>query len=982
MPALEKYKQFKCVKNIPIPELLIHYQEWKHEPSGASILYLGCDDPENCFVLSFQTLPETSDGIAHILEHVVLCGSKKYPVRDPFFSMNRRSMNTFMNAMTGSDCTFYPAASQIEKDFYNLLSVYADSVFHPQLTELSFLQEGHRLEFENPYDTSTPLQIKGIVFNEMKGALSCPDSRLYEEMTKTLYPSVTYGVNSGGDPHEIPNLTYKDLKKFHTRFYQPHECVYYFYGNLPVEKHLDFLQKTILGKVKKKKGTPPKLMQKKLSKPIAKTLTYPVTELEPDKDIFGIGFLTVDILKQEDALLLQLLDLLIMGTDAAPLKAQILKSQLCKQAYSIFDLDNRQAPYVILFKDCKEKGVKKLESLLFKTLKSIKTKGFTQKQIEGAFHQLEFERLEITGGRYPFGLELYSRIGAIQHHGGDPVNGLKFKTLIDSLREKAHRKNFLTSFIDKFLINNKHRATLLFKPSDTLAQEDAEKEKELLKSMKQKLTAEETKNLVAQARALKRLQEQDESKEIEVLPKIKVSDVPKETVDYRLDHEKIGPIDHFNHPAFTNHIIYTDLVFEVPSLAQKDLPYLQLLATLLPEIGAANRNYKQNLEFIQQNTGGFDAALKLNIPVEGPLAYRPYFKLKSKALERNAPKLFSLLYDIATAPRFDDPDRIRDLLLQQYVFLENHIQSSPLKYALNLSSAPFSPYHAMRSRVFGLEYFHEVQKWLKNFNKEKNKIISNLQKLAKIIFTGGRVDLVTTCSPKMYETLVSKELFELTQLSNKKKKEWTKSPIPTPRKRKQVGKIIPNPVAFTAEAFSCPTYLDPASPSLSVLANIMDNTVLHKRIREQGGAYGSGALADIQSGIFYFYSYRDPHLVRTKAAFKESIETLAKGDFTKEHLDEAKLEWFQGADKPIPPGSRGLKAYVYLMENKSLKIRQAFRDKVRKAKKEELVQFAKKHLQPQMKNSLTVSFADKYLFKKENNKMKEAGLSRFVLEKV
>jgi Zn-dependent M16 (insulinase) family peptidase len=257
-------------------------------------MHIATEDPENLFCLSFQTIPDTSNGVAHILEHTVLCGSQKFPVKDPFFAMNRRSLNTFMNALTGADFTCYPAASQVPKDFYNLLEVYLDAVFHPDLKELSFLQEGHRLEFTNPADPQSPLEYKGIVYNEMKGALSSSSARLAEAINQSLFPDVTYGINSGGDPKDIPKLSYKELKEFHQKFYHPSRCLFFFYGNMPLESHLDFIAKHTLDQTEKQPPLPPLPLQPRFKEPVYRTLSYPIApEEDPtDKALIGLTWLT------------------------------------------------------------------------------------------------------------------------------------------------------------------------------------------------------------------------------------------------------------------------------------------------------------------------------------------------------------------------------------------------------------------------------------------------------------------------------------------------------------------------------------------------------------------------------------------------------------------------------------------------------------------------------------------------------------------
>ncbi len=276
-----KYKDFKLEKIVEVKGLNCTLRELVHEPTGARVMHIANDDPENVFCLSFRTLPHDSTGVAHILEHTVLCGSAKYPVKDPFFSMNRRSLNTFMNAFTGSDFTCYPAASQVEKDFYNLLEVYLDSAFKPLLKELSFAQEGHRLEFSEADNKDSSILFKGVVFNEMKGSYVSPTARLWKALHAELFPDITYSFDSGGDPKEIPTLTHQGLVDFHRQHYHPSRCLFYFYGDIPLEKHLDFLAEKTLKGIEKLDPLSDIPLQKRFKKPVVKTLPYPIA---PDKE--------------------------------------------------------------------------------------------------------------------------------------------------------------------------------------------------------------------------------------------------------------------------------------------------------------------------------------------------------------------------------------------------------------------------------------------------------------------------------------------------------------------------------------------------------------------------------------------------------------------------------------------------------------------------------------------------------------------------
>ncbi|MBA2727468.1 MAG: insulinase family protein, partial [Parachlamydiaceae bacterium] len=349
-----RYKDFVVTSSVEIHELQCHLYELVHLPTSAQIMYIANDDPENLFCLSFQTLPDNSDGVAHILEHTVLCGSKKFPVKDPFFGMTRRSLNTFMNALTGADFTCYPAASQIPKDFYNLLDVYLDAVFHPNLNLFSFLQEGHRLEFAQPDDPSSPLEFKGVVYNEMKGAMASATSRLHEILNEALFPDITYGYNSGGEPTEIPSLTYEKLKEFHKKFYHPSRCLFFFYGNFPLEDHLDFIDQHTLQHTVKFLPLPQLPLQPRFTIPKIIEAKYPIA---PDEDteyktLIGFSWLTCHILNQKELLALSILEALLLDTDASPLKKSLLKSGLCKQVSSYMDTDLSEIPFTIILRGC------------------------------------------------------------------------------------------------------------------------------------------------------------------------------------------------------------------------------------------------------------------------------------------------------------------------------------------------------------------------------------------------------------------------------------------------------------------------------------------------------------------------------------------------------------------------------------------------------------------------------------------------------
>ncbi|MCB1109947.1 MAG: insulinase family protein [Chlamydiia bacterium] len=942
----DQYRDYICTKVLPVKELQMTWIELTHEPTGARVVHLEADDPENLFCLSFQTLPSDSTGVAHILEHTVLCGSKKFPVKDPFFSMARRSLNTFMNAMTGADFTCYPAASQVEKDFYNLLEVYLDAVFYPELKEMSFLQEGHRLEFD------PDLMYKGVVYNEMKGSLSNPETRLWHELTKYLTPDLTYAYNSGGDPEEIPQLTWEALKAFHATYYHPSRCIFFFYGNMPLEKHLDFIAKHALKGVKKLPPLDPIPKQKRFAKPETREGLYPGKN---GQQFVSLAWLTCSLKDQEDALALALLDSILMETDASPLKDALLKSGLCTQADGYLDTDMSEIPYVIICRGCKEGSLEPLKALILDTLKTIKV---SQEQIDAALHQLEFSRLEITGDYGPFGLTLFMRSVLAMQHGCSPENALTIYSQFKKLRLKVQDPQYLPKLIQKYFLDNPHFLTHLFKPDPNLEQREQDEEKKRLREIEKTLTEKDKEAIHKQTKALKKYQEKVESQSLECLPKIGLEDIPKDVTDFHLHHEQVDQLTVFHHECFTNHIVYARLLFDLPQIPYEDLPYLQLLVSILPELGAGGRNYRANLDFINLYLGDFGASLNLYTQAEDPNILKPAFGFKGKVLSRNLSKLFELFSDICQAPDLKDQARIKDLILQIHTSLENRLNRNAMTYSIQRSVRLFSLSPYVGEGLSGLTYFQCVQKLVKDLDKNLPFIIEKFLQLKALLFHFTNPHLILSCDADNYRILTKEKFYDLSALPSVPFKEWEGYGLPSSGEPE--AWTISSPVAFSSMGIKAPTH----SPALSVSTDLMENIFLHKKIREQGGAYGGGANYNPMTGNYYLFAYRDPHIVSTFKAFRESMQQISDGKFTERDLTEAKLGLIQDLDAPICPGSRATVAYSYFREGQTKASRQAFRDHLVGVTKDEVKESAEKTLDPS--SGLMTTFAGETLLKKES----------------
>lgn len=962
-----KYRDFIVTKTVPLEELQSHLTELTHLPTGAKIVHIANDDPENVFCLSFKTLPDSSNGVAHILEHTVLCGSKKFPVKDPFFAMRRRSLHTFMNAFTGPDFTCYPAASQVPQDFYNLLDVYLDAVFQPILSKLSFLQEGHRLEFSDPSNPESPLEHKGIVFNEMKGVLSSPLARLDEAMNQALFPDLSYGYNSGGDPKVIPLLTYEELRLFHQKYYHPSHCLFFFYGNMPLERHLDVITDETLNKFSKADPLPLLPAQKRFSKTRHLNMTYPIAadESTEDKTYIAFGWLTCPIIDQQDILALTILEIVLMDTDASALKLALLKSGLCKQASAHLEEDISEAPLVLVLTGCNPGSAAELEKILRSTLQDIAEKGIGLELIENAMHQLEIYRSEITGGSEPFGLSLFMRAGLLIQHHADPENGLVIHTLFEQIRERQKEDpQYWSSLIKKYLLDNTHFVQLVMSPDKQLAAQEMVSELSILDSIQKKLTEQQKKQVLERAKELVDYQKAQEEVDINILPKISIEDIPADSRDFPLSKEKLGALTVFHHDCFTNDIVYADLVFALPEISEEDLPILRLFTLLISQVGCGGRDYVETLHYLQANTGGVAASLILSHQARDYNEFKPAIRIRGKALGRNMEKLFVFMRDLTTSMDFSDQNRLKEILMKHYTVLQGSLNQNALRYAINISASSLDLGSKISNFWYGLDYFYRIRKLVENFDQEFPALLTKLQALQQSLFQIESPDLVLSCDQETFEELKLKQFFGLQNLPARSQPVWRGNYQLNPIVNQ--GRVIASPVAFTGKVFKTMSYVHPETPALSLAACLFDNLVLHPLIREQGGAYGGGAVCNAMSGNFYFYSHRDPNIASTVEAFDAALQQIVSGDFDDEDLEEAKLELIQNLDAPVAPGNRAELAYSWWREGKNIEMRREFRKKILAATRQDVMKAVKTHLLEQSKTGAVVTFASKDLLEKEN----------------
>ena len=958
----QTYRDFRITKTLPLEELESTLIELTHEPTGARVLHIANSDPENLFCLSFQTLPYSSNGVAHILEHTVLCGSRKFPVKDPFFAMTRRSLNTYMNALTGQDFTCYPASSQVEKDFYNLLDVYLDAVFHPELKKTSFLQEGHRLEFND----SGNLQFQGVVYNEMKGAMSSSEARLNEALSKHLTPDLPYTHNSGGDPKDIPSLSYEELLEFHRDFYHPSRCLFFFYGSLPLSKHLDFIEERSLRRVKKTPQLPPLPLQPRFAQPLQVIERYPIAENEPlaKKTIVAFAWLTVPVSEQREILALTLLESLLTDTDASPLAFALLKSGLCTQVDSSIDPEMSEIPLAIVCKGCEEKDAEEIRKLLFKTLEDFASQPIPPERIEASIHQLEFQRMEIGAEGIPFGLTLFMRAALIKQHGSEPENGLLVHTLFNELRSRAADPSYLPSLLRKYILENPHFLQVVLKPDPNLEKEEGEEEKKRLAAIQTRLSTDEKKAIAAQSKELAVYQESVENQSLDCLPKVTLKDVPVHVRDFPLAETAEGSLKGFHHACFTNQILYADLVFNLPDTPADDLPLMALFTRLLTELGCGGRDYAANLEYQQAYIGGLDAFLSLHVTHANPDVCSPTFSLRGKALHRNAEKLFDLFADFVQSADLDDRERIEEWLQQHATELQNRLTKNSLSYAIQTSLSGFSSASFVFDQWYGIPYYRAVMKWDKH---PSDSFFQGLKQMKAHLLGMKDTDLVISCDAPFFEHLKKNHFYGLAEkLPAHPYSPW-KGNYSLP-KIEPHARIVASPVAFTAYGMRTHSYRDPEAPLLLLSTELFENLVLHTEIREKGGAYGSGASYSPTTGNFHFLASRDPQLANTVSAFEKALEKIGSGKFNERELEEAKLGALQTLDAPVPPGNRAIVAYSWKRAGRTLALREEFRRKLLSATREEIAQAVRSSLS--FDKGILVTFLGKELLNKEKSKLK------------
>lgn len=929
----------------PVDELNLTAITLQHEPTGARLLHLACDDPNNVFAVGFRTPPPDSTGVSHILEHTVLCGSQKYPVRDPFFAMLKRSLNTFMNAMTAADWTLYPVASMNRKDFYNLMGIYLDATFFPLLREQDFLQEGHRLDYADP-DDPLSLMIKGVVFNEMKGAMADPSSLLGRRLNAALFPTTCYGQNSGGEPLVIPQLTWEQLRAFHKRYYHPSNSWIFTYGNLPVEEHLQHIEELALCRFEHQEVASGIPLEQRLTEPKRSTQTFPVgaDDSLQQCSMVQMAWLTCPIEDTFERATTGILTNLLLGNPAAPLYQALIESGLGRNLSpgTGYHDDYRDTYLCVGLQGTDPEKMPKIEALILETLARVAEEGFPQERIDAALHQYEFANREVTGDQYPYGLGLMMRLFGPWLHADDPFSTLMIDRNLDRLRNATADPEFFPQMIHRHLLDNQHRVTLLLRPDPEHAQREEQAFADHLFNIRQGLDAAAVAEIKAKAAGLQRSQEAAE--DTDCLPILELSDIEAEEPATPFRTEVVAERKTMWFAQPTNGITYLNLQFDISGLDDSLRPYLPIFCTLLPQIGAAGQDYLAMSRRITADTGGIRLGTNL---LENPCnldSVSPFMEVRCRALDRNQSALCEILQDMLTAPDFSDISRLRTVIGQIRTSMENSIPGAGHSFAARAAAASLTPTAALREEWSGMTQTQLIQHVSDLDDLRMTKLAETFKALAAELLVAARATVSVTAEAASHSGMTAPLAGLLGALPDS-----PAIPVSAPTTftscASATGWHYNLPVAYVSRVFRTVPYTHPDAPALMVLAKLLRADFLHREIREKGGAYGGMAGYNAEGGLFSMLSYRDPHLQRTLDVYRSAVEWACLGEFSDEMVKQSILTVFAELDRPLSPGSRGYREFVHQQQGLSREMLQNFRNGILAMDSEKLTRVAQTYLQ-------------------------------------
>ncbi|MEN6320367.1 MAG: insulinase family protein [Syntrophaceae bacterium] len=963
---------FRILRVEEIPEIRITAYISEHEITGAKVIHLHCDDRENLYSIGFRTPPPDSTGVPHILEHSVLAGSDRYPLKDVFNELMRGTLQTFINAFTYPDKTIYPVASQVKADFFNLARVYTDLVLRPRLLKETFRQEGHHLEFSNPEDPESELTISGIVYNEMKGAYSSPDALMYKVIQERLYPDTPYSFDSGGNPEDIHLLTYEQFRSFHHTYYSPTNARFLLYGDIPTTDHLEFLAE-MLADFDRVTVDSSIQSQPRWQKPVSIHNTYPIGEQDnpAGKSVVNIAWMMAENTDYETAILLQITSGMLVGSAAGPLRKALIDSGLGEDMSPVtgVERDLKQIAFVVGLRGTDPDKSSRIETLVIDTLENLAKSGFDSDLIEGTLHQVEFHGKEIVRSTYPYGIVLMGRSYHTWLYDGDPLEGLNFPRIIDEIRKKwKSEPDLFQQIVRKWFLDNPHRLLSVMEPSKTYQKDKETAFKKRMVELKSSLSDEELKNIRNDAFALKRFQaEPDRPETATILPKLNLRDISHQIETIPTVKETIETVPAMVHDIFTNGIAYLDLAFDVSDVPEDLQPCLPLLGKLITNMGAAGLDYEAMTKRIVLKTGGIGYHLSAGLEAGGEKNWQKMI-FRIKALHRNISDAVNIIADILTAGDMSNETRMRDLIAERKNGLHASIIPSGHAFARRSAGSALSIPAYRDEQWHGRTQLVFVNQIADQFHEQKDDLLEKLTSLQRIAFQKKRLTINLTADSDGI-SLLSDSIADLVRrLSGNGELGNASMPTLSPG---NIGIAIPAQVSYVAKVLPAPAYADPLSAPLFVLARQLSSGYLYKHIRVQGGAYGGMSQYDPMSGTFAMLSYRDPNITNTLNVYREAVDFISRNKISQEELEKTIIGTIGSLDKPMDPSSRGYIAMIRDFTGLTDESRLKFRNSVLDMTPEQLLEAASRYLADAANSAVVSVYASSDNLQKANEALEK-----------
>ncbi len=918
---LEACKAYEIKELRDIPDLNSKGALLMHKKSGAKVVVMENDDPNKVFYIGFRTTPDNSTGVAHIMEHTVLCGSRKFPVKDPFVELVKGSLNTFLNAMTYPDKTVYPVASCNDTDFKNLMDVYLDAVFYPNIFKEKkiFMQEGWHYELDKP---DGELKINGVVYNEMKGAFSSPDDVLDRAVLNTLFPDNTYAFESGGDPDDIPALTYEEYLQFHKKYYHPSNSYLYLYGNMDMEERLNWLDEHYLADFDYQEVDSEINEQKPFAKPVDIVQEYSITTDESERDHTYLSYNAVvgNVLDKEKYIAFQILDYALCTAPGAPIKQVLTDKGIGTEIYCVYDNGIYQPYFSIVAKNANLEQKDEFIGTIEEELKRLKKEGISKKALKAGLNYFEFKYREADFGSYPkglmYGLQMFD---SWLYDVNSPFMHVEANETFALLKERIET-DYFERLIGTYLLDNTHKSYVCVVPKPGLNVEKEKKLSEMLSAYKEQLTETQIERLIEETRSLEEYQESEDAPEdLAKIPMLKREDMKKEAEPFVNEIiEKDGTKILF-HDLFTNGVSYIRLIFDISDLKEEQLFTLGILKAVWGLMDTKRHSYGDFFNEIYMNTGGVAPVINSYANAKDNEAFRLHLECKAKALYNQADKAFEIMEELLLETDFTDKKRLLEILEETKSRLEANLQSAGHAAAELRAASYFNKTAYIEEQLRGIGFYKKLDGLIKNFDAKADELIGNLQDLVQNICKKQSFMLDYTGTKEGFEEIAALIPSCREKLFDGQKGKITMEIYP---KTYNEGFKTSGQVQYVCRCGSFKEKGLPYHGALKVLKVMMGYDYLWLNVRVKGGAYG--CMNNFRNtGESYFVSYRDPNLKETLEVYEKAAEYIRNFRADERTMTKYVIGAISDKDMPLTPqakGTRSMSAYFadydFAMEQK------------------------------------------------------------------